>query len=135
VPVDSDAAVSPGAVLSRDRRATFVITAVFGLGAGLVFWITFNTIPSPFFPVAIRAWVEPGLALGLGLLCGLLFSMLKTPWPSYALARAWMCLHHRLPWPLMRFLADAHQRGVLRQEGAVYQFRHIELQRRLAARP
>jgi hypothetical protein len=32
----------------------------------------------------------------------------------------------------MRFLADAHQRGVLRQAGAVYQFRHAELQRHLA---
>jgi len=32
----------------------------------------------------------------------------------------------------MSFLADAHRRGVLRQAGAVYQFRHIELQHRLA---
>ena len=39
---------------------------------------------------------------------------------------------NRLPWQLMAFLADAHQRGVLRQAGAVYQFRHIELQHRLA---
>jgi hypothetical protein len=32
----------------------------------------------------------------------------------------------------MRFLADAHeQRGVLRQAGASYQFRHAELQRHL----
>jgi hypothetical protein len=34
----------------------------------------------------------------------------------------------------MSFLLDAHQRGVLRQAGAVYQFRHIELQHRLANR-
>jgi hypothetical protein len=34
----------------------------------------------------------------------------------------------------MDFLSDAHRRGVLRQVGAVYQFRHIELQHRLAAR-
>ena len=40
----------------------------------------------------------------------------------------------RLPWQLMSFLADAHRRGVLRQAGAVYQFRHIELQHRLANR-
>ena len=32
----------------------------------------------------------------------------------------------------MTFLADAHERGVLRQVGPVYQFRHIELQRRLS---
>ena len=35
----------------------------------------------------------------------------------------------------MTFLADAHtNRGVLRQAGAMYQFRHIELQRYLAAK-
>jgi hypothetical protein len=34
----------------------------------------------------------------------------------------------------MGFLADTHRRGVLRQAGAVCQFRHIELQHRLANR-
>jgi hypothetical protein len=34
----------------------------------------------------------------------------------------------------MEFLADAHQRGILRQAGPIYQFRHIELQHRLAAK-
>ena len=33
----------------------------------------------------------------------------------------------------MTFLSDAHERGVLRQVGPVYQFRHIELQRWLAS--
>jgi len=32
----------------------------------------------------------------------------------------------------MPFLEDAHQRGVLRQQGAVYQFRHVMLQTHLA---
>jgi hypothetical protein len=33
------------------------------------------------------------------------------------------------------FLADAHRnRGALRQVGVVYQFRHLDLQRRLANR-
>jgi hypothetical protein len=35
----------------------------------------------------------------------------------------------------MMFLEDAHRnRGVLRQVGAVYEFRHLELQRHLASR-
>ena len=55
-------------------------------------------------------------------------------WPGSETARAWLALRHRLPWSLMDFLTDAHTRGVLRQEGAVYQFRHIELQHRLATR-
>jgi hypothetical protein len=53
---------------------------------------------------------------------------------AYLLARSWLATRHRLPWPLMNFLADAHRRGVFRQAGAVYQFRHIELQHRLANR-
>jgi len=32
----------------------------------------------------------------------------------------------------MSFLGDAHRRGVLRQVGDVYQFRHLDLQNRLA---
>ena len=35
---------------------------------------------------------------------------------------------------LVGFLDDAHKRGVLRQAGAAYQFRHIDLQHRLATR-
>ncbi|CAK7287034.1 hypothetical protein SGPA1_41294 [Streptomyces misionensis JCM 4497] len=38
----------------------------------------------------------------------------------------------RLPWAVAAFLDDAYQRGVLRQAGAVYQFRHARLQSRLA---
>jgi hypothetical protein len=58
----------------------------------------------------------------------------KTRWTSYVLARGWLAFRRQLPLPLMAFLADAHQRGVLRQAGATYQFRHLELQRRLATR-
>jgi hypothetical protein len=77
-----------------------------------------------------------GFAYGLtfGLLAGLALSMSETAWPSYLITKGWLALHHHLPGPLMNFLADAHQRGVLRQAGAVYQFRHIELQHRLANR-
>jgi hypothetical protein len=45
----------------------------------------------------------------------------------------WLAAQHKLPWSLMPFLDDAHQRGVLRQQGAVYQFRHARLQAYLAA--
>jgi hypothetical protein len=45
---------------------------------------------------------------------------------------AWLAAQGRLPWRLMGFLDEAHQRGALRQVGSYYQFRHIELQRELA---
>lgn len=60
--------------------------------------------------------------------------MARAAWPSYVLNKGWLALRRRLPWFLMDFLDDAHKRGVLRQVGAVYQFRHIDLQHRLAAR-
>ncbi len=61
--------------------------------------------------------------------------MLRAPWLSYTLARSWLAVTGQLPWSLMGFLEDAHQLGVLRQVGTVYQFRHIDLQRHLARVP
>jgi hypothetical protein len=48
------------------------------------------------------------------------------------LSRVWLPMTGRLPWALTAFLDDAHQRGMLRQAGAVYQFRHARLQNHLA---
>ncbi|MBO0731920.1 MAG: hypothetical protein J2P57_21860, partial [Acidimicrobiaceae bacterium] len=48
------------------------------------------------------------------------------------LARVWLPLTGKTPWPLLAFLDDAHHRGVLRQAGAVYQFRHARIQTQLA---
>jgi hypothetical protein len=77
-----------------------------------------------------------GIAAGLvvGVAVAVLLGTSQAAWPSYLLTVGWLAFRHRLPWLLMGFLADSHQRGVLRQAGAVYQFRHIELQHRLANR-
>jgi hypothetical protein len=123
---DVAAASSPQAVLARDQRAALLLVVIAGLaaglGAGLAGWLTFG----------------PAIGFGLGLLAGpvtgLFVSAFRTAWPSYMFTRGWLAWHHQLPWSLMSFLADAHERGVLRQAGAVYQFRHIELQHRLANR-
>lgn len=84
----------------------------------------------------LAAWLAVGRAPGLviGLAAGLVVGLNKTRWTSYTLARRWLAFRRQLPWPLMAFLADAHQRGVLRQAGATYQFRHLEPQHRLATR-
>jgi hypothetical protein len=124
VTVNLARATSPEAVLAGDRKAAllFAITGMFtcgtavGLAVGLPFGVAFG----------VAAGLVAGLAAGSWL------SVLQTAWPSYMYIRAWLALHHYLPWSLMSFLADAHRRGVLRQVGAVYQFRHINLQRRLA---
>ncbi|GAA5149791.1 hypothetical protein GCM10023321_14150 [Pseudonocardia eucalypti] len=73
-----------------------------------------------------------GLALGLALAAGV-FQGWATP-PSWltAVAAVQLTLRHRTPPDLMHFLDDAHQRGVLRAVGLIYQFRHARLQDRLA---
>jgi hypothetical protein len=66
-----------------------------------------------------------------GLACGCV-GVLSRAWGAYALSRLWLALRGDQPWRLMRFLDDAHHRGVLRQSGAMYQFRHARVQDHLA---
>ncbi|MFE7776978.1 hypothetical protein ACFU5O_24410 [Streptomyces sp. NPDC057445] len=76
------------------------------------------------------------LVVALGLTVGVAVALNRTAVGFFTLVRVYVTLRQRLPWSLMAFLADAHKRrGVLRQVGAVYQFRHIDLQNRLAERP
>jgi hypothetical protein len=72
--------------------------------------------------------------LVVGLTSGIVASSDQSLWPWWVISRVWLAMRGQLPWRLMTFLADAHERGVLRQSGAFYQFRHIELQHRLASR-
>ena len=120
---------SPAAVLARDRKAGIVVGAVTGVGVFALLavfgWVNHLTLgghsPRTTDVILLAAWF--GLSASL-----------RVAWPSYMTARIWLALRRRLPWLLMEFLDDAHRRGVLRQAGAFYQFRHIELQHQLATR-
>ncbi len=79
---------------------------------------------------ALGVWY--GVALGIAAGTA---GLISRAWGSFCLARIWLALHGHLPWRLMRFLDDAHRRGVLRQSGAVYQFRHATLRDHLADEP
>jgi len=118
--LDPRAATSPKVALVRDRL-TFL---TFGLASG-----------ATVFAGASLA-VAPIVGVAGGITAGLVFGCLQAAWGKYTIARYWLALRRQIPWRLMKFLADAHEkRGVLRQVGAVYQFRHADLQRHLAARP
>ncbi len=75
-----------------------------------------------------------GTALGLagGSVLGFLTAVAGTAWGRFQAARAWLAWRGYLPWRLVRFLHDAQLKGVMRQNGSMYQFRHALLQARLA---
>jgi hypothetical protein len=129
VPGNIETAVSPRGILRRDLRAFWVLflwialstVLIAGFGSELIFSVR----------VSAEIWI---LGIIVGSIVGFAASSPQAAWYPYISARIWLARRHQLPWALMRFLEDSHERGVLRQAGAVYQFRHIELQHRLAER-
>ncbi len=124
--LNEGSAMSPAASLAVNFRQSILGAAVTGLWVAVLIVIGVTVL---FADPA--GGVENGIVFGIGTT---ILSFFQAAWPQYEIARAWLALRRRLPWRLMAFLADAHRRGVLRQAGAVYQFRHIELQHLLANR-
>ncbi|HKS45793.1 MAG TPA: BTAD domain-containing putative transcriptional regulator [Amycolatopsis sp.] len=123
--------------LARALPAGFV-SALFG-------WFAFRYVGAVSYGLA--GFVLGGQAmahhipLSLGLTAGAVFGLaiglttaLSRSWGVHLLSRAWLALRGQTPMRLNRFLEDAHRRGVLRQTGALYQFRHARLHDRLAAK-
>ncbi|MFI7414581.1 helix-turn-helix domain-containing protein [Streptomyces sp. NPDC049627] len=138
-PLDLESAVSPRTLLNTNR--TTVTTqllvwaptfgAVVGFGSGAVV----ELLDGPLGPLTwpSEAGVLMGVISGLGGALG--YALTLTAWGQWlVLTRIWLPLTGRLPWAVVTFLEDAYQRGVLRQAGAVYQFRHARLQHHLAER-
>jgi hypothetical protein len=131
---DVTSAASPQEVLRRDRITFTVSLLAFGLAMGI------GTGLATGFGINIATGrsngVVTGIMIGLANLIasGVAVAFVQASWGPYYLSRCWLALRGNIPWDLMGFLADAHaNRNVLRQVGTVYQFRHYELQRRLAA--
>ncbi|WP_411129051.1 NACHT domain-containing protein [Streptomyces sp. x-19] len=152
VRADLSAAVHATALLEQDRRVFWRFVQVIS-AAGAALGTLLGMVPA-----FLRALTYPppantldsghlmfgaGIGLGVGLLfapaLALVVAFSRTAWGETALTRRYLARRRnglRLPRDLMAFLADAHEhRGVLRQIGPAYQFRHIDLQRRLANRP
>ena len=94
-------------MLTRDRQAAELAGA---RGRALIFWVGRGLSGGR----ASGGRAPRGRARGRarGLRWGSCWSkMAGTAWPSYMLTRGWLALRHRLPWPLMGFLADAQPAG------------------------
>lgn len=140
VPSNLTTGAGPPTVLARDRGTTLLLALVTGIAAGITAGIAADVLayhrlaPFPEAAIAFGLGIGIGTGLAIGAGFGLAVSGFGSAWPRWLVARGWMTLSGRLPPQLIAFLEDAHQRGVLTQTGAVYQFRHIELQHRLASR-
>jgi hypothetical protein len=132
-PTSASDVVSVSESLAADRRNTIRKT----LTLWLAFWLTIGL--EGVLVLAGRSVVEDAgryvVTLAVGLLFGLTFyGPARTAWGQWLiLVRVWLPLTGRLPWPVHAFLTDAYHRGVLRQTGAVYQFRHARLQEHLTS--
>jgi hypothetical protein len=134
VPTDLTRATTPRTVLASDRSTFLACLLGLGLTLGLSTGLAVAFTPSS--DPGMQNTPATALAVGITNLVavGLAFAFLQASWGSFTLARWWLASSGHLPWRLMSFLHDAHQnRGVLRQIGPSYEFRHIELQRRLSA--
>ncbi|WP_189227782.1 NACHT domain-containing protein [Saccharothrix coeruleofusca] len=136
-PVEPTEITSPAEFLRTDRRTALRQGLVAGVGGAAVFWLMMRIAFEPAFGVPFDVVFTSGLwfagFLTLAVLGMLIWALFVTSWGPWLLARLWLPLTGRLPWAVMAFLADAHQRGVLRQAGGVYQFRHARLRDHLAA--
>lgn len=131
-PVDPRAIVSPDDLLRVDRTTALSQGLVVGLGGtlsvGSMLWLTIEIIYG-LGTGGAAAWIGFGIGGTIAAMIGWVY--LYTVWGPWLLARVWLALRGRLPWSVMSFLADAYRRGVLRQSGGVYQFRHARLQEHL----
>lgn len=125
VPIDISRSLGPADSLRLNRYADFVKVLLRRVLVLAVLW----ALTGPQIAVAYAVYAGVATVASEIVLGGLV-----SPVRIYTNARVWLFMRRRAPWRLMSFLADAHRRGVLRQVGAVYNFRHIRLQDRLAAR-
>lgn len=151
---------TPEESLRHDRRSSLASAAVTGLAVGTLAlgaavlgaafgahfgqrlrssenWMTVVTLDLPplrtYVPLTLEWNVVPAF-IANSLLIAVLFAtaLLATrAWTRFLVTRTALALTGRLPWSLMRFLADARERGLLRAAGGGYQFWHARLQERL----
>jgi hypothetical protein len=124
-----NASASPLSPLSSwrtDRAFGLLLGLVLGLIITLLV-VGLLVISSP-FATFHDYFARLPIFAAFGLVIGLLQTETSTAWLAFVL----LAVRWHTPLSLMRFLEDAHQRGVLRTVGPVYQFRHARLQDRLA---
>jgi hypothetical protein len=124
-------ATSPFDLYKRDRNTSLLIITAVAVAIGVAVGARGATVSHSGWAGLLAA---AGTMLTYGLSAGLVVATAATRFPVFTVARFRLWYRGETPWALMPFLNDAHEkRLVLRSTGAVYQFRHLELQKRIAA--
>jgi hypothetical protein len=103
--------VTPRSLLDRDRVGSLTAAGTSGIVYGVIYGIALG----PLFGVVALAALTVSQAATVSV------------WGRFNVCRVWLALTGTTPLAIMDFLAEAHTRGVLRQVGGSYQFRHTEL--------
>ena len=115
---------SPIQSLALDRTNTLLWAFLLGMPPTAILtarWASESRATSSWATLWFELWFWFSMALSL--------ELAVSAWGRWLLfGRCWLPLTDRLPWQTARFLADAQNRGVLRQIGPLYQFRHARLQ-------
>ena len=129
-PVNLVTSPSPTAALrnSRMAAATWAIFTIFVLEGMVAIGIKFGDVASS---DPVRYGVAYGVPLGI---VGGLLALTVSTWGEFVVVRMVLAKKGSLPLRLVGFLDDGRARGVFRQAGAAYQFRHSRLREQLAHR-
>ncbi|MFD3608283.1 NACHT domain-containing protein [Streptomyces atroolivaceus] len=132
------AARGPERTLREDRLATLVTLGLINvlMGGSAVWRAAVLLVFGAFAPDLCLIDIRPGtgavttvVTFGAVVVLG----ASSSAWCGFGASRVWLWGAGKLPWNVLGLLGEAHRVGVLRQSGAVYQFRHSRLQERLAA--
>ncbi|MFE9258564.1 hypothetical protein [Streptomyces sp. NPDC006879] len=138
-PLDVSSAATPVHLLSSNRatvnRQVLALVPMLTVAIALGGYLIVSLLRGHLGPMN---WSLPdGLLTGMvgGLGGAASYALCFTAWGQWVIfSRLWLPLTGKLPWNTVAFLDDAYRRGVLRQTGAVYQFRHARLQHHLGHR-
>lgn len=120
--------MTPLDLLRADRRTFLTALLIVAVAPGLAASMYISARGGTTQACAIAA-VQ--ITVTYGLTAGLLVASAQSRYGAYTLWRLIYWVRDRLPLRLMTFLVAAHDRGILRQNGVAYQFRHQFLQDRL----
>jgi hypothetical protein len=116
-PAQDKLVANPRVLLQRDRVGCQVVA----LTAGVAFAVVYGVALGPVFGAVAFVALTISVAVTVSM------------WGAFNVSRFWLAGTGMLPIQVMTFLNEAYCRGVLRQVGGSYQFRHTGLKEALLA--